>query len=108
MSQEGNESLKHAKYVILAVPIVPRNHITPLTNETEIERALDILASASADTESKRSLQDESFFEKLLDVLIKGYPSDQPPPRPSRNLLRCIGNLLADNGESICTPRCIH
>ena len=66
------------------------------SNDTaEIERALVPVSEASASLEQRSFLQDAALFERLLDIYVTTYSAKEPP----KELLRCIGNLVSDNGK---------
>lgn len=87
MSQ-GKQSLEWAKAQVI-------------TNGTidSLDKALTEIADASASVEFRESLQGQDLFEGLLVIFAKKYSTTlwktNPPPK---SLLRCIGNLVADNG----------
>lgn len=68
---------------------------------SNIAKALQILADSSADPVLRSRMQDVSF-QQLLS-LFSGFAvsSEQESSNPTlwRNLLRCIGNMIADNGK---------
>lgn len=66
-------------------------------NDLDIEQALTTISDASANLELRGSLQDASIFARLLDIYTTTYSTRQPP----RTLLRCIGNLVSDNGKKM-------
>lgn len=64
-------------------------------NALDVEQALASIATASANLEQRASLQDEALFDRLIEILAGCVLETKPP----RDLLRCIGNLLSDNGR---------
>ena len=73
------------------------------TDHENTTKALQILADASANLALRPNLQDDDFFAKLLECFSKtAIPSETSfDPDLLRNILRCMGNLVADNGKSI-------
>jgi len=68
---------------------------------SNIAKALQILAGSSANPELRSRMQDVSFQQLLslfsgLAVSSEEESSDQTL---WRNLLRCVGNMIADNGK---------
>ena len=66
-----------------------------------IAKALQILADSSADPELRSRMQDVSF-QQLLSLFSGLSMSNEQEPKDAtlwRNLLRCIGNMIADNGK---------
>ncbi|KAI4745624.1 hypothetical protein E4T50_03998 [Aureobasidium sp. EXF-12298] len=64
-----------------------------------IAKALQILADSSADPELRSRMQDVSF-QQLLSLFSGLSMSNEQEPKDAtlwRNLLRCIGNMIADN-----------
>ncbi|KAI4786627.1 hypothetical protein E4T44_13829, partial [Aureobasidium sp. EXF-8845] len=64
-----------------------------------IAKALHILADSSADPELRSRMQDVSFQQLLSLFCGLAMSNEQEPKDPElwRNLLRCIGNMIADN-----------
>lgn len=64
--------------------------------------ALQILADASANLELRPQIQDGPFFKELLACFSRVSSMTSPETALLRNSLRCVGNLVADNGGSAC------
>lgn len=60
----------------------------------EIEACLGVVSDASADLGRRAGLQSHLLFERLLEMYASLYATKPPP----KSLLRCIGNLVSDNG----------
>jgi hypothetical protein len=68
---------------------------------SNIAKALQILADSSADPTLRSRMQDVSFqqFLSLFSGLAASSEQESSDPTLWRNLLRCIGNMIADNGK---------
>lgn len=86
MSKIDTQSLERVKADLIS-----------LNNTADIEQALEIISNASASLDTRESLQDVTLFERLLDI----YATTCSVGKPSRHLLRSIGNLVSDNGNYI-------
>jgi len=66
-----------------------------------IAKALQVLADSSADLELRSRMQDVSFQQlvSLFSGLAMSNGREPKDPGLWRNLLRCIGNMIADNGK---------
>ncbi|KEQ93599.1 hypothetical protein AUEXF2481DRAFT_6668 [Aureobasidium subglaciale EXF-2481] len=66
---------------------------------SDIARALQILADSSADPELRLRMQDVSFQQllSLLSGLAASSAQESSNLTLWRNLLRCVGNMIADN-----------
>ncbi|KAH0368648.1 hypothetical protein KCU65_g3850, partial [Aureobasidium melanogenum] len=66
---------------------------------SNIAKALQILADSSADPILRSRMQDVSFqqFLSLFSGLAASSEQESSDPTLWRNLLRCIGNMIADN-----------
>ncbi|KAG9944200.1 hypothetical protein KCU85_g8087, partial [Aureobasidium melanogenum] len=66
---------------------------------SNIAKALQILADSSADPVLRSRMQDVSFqqFLSLFSGLAASSEQESSDPTLWRNLLRCIGNMIADN-----------
>ncbi|KAG9593954.1 hypothetical protein KCU77_g6359, partial [Aureobasidium melanogenum] len=66
---------------------------------SNIAKALQILADSSADPLLRSRMQDVSFqqFLSLFSGLAASSEQESSDPTLWRNLLRCIGNMIADN-----------
>lgn len=75
-----------------------------------IAKALQILADSGADPELRSRMQDVSF-QQLLSLFSGLSMSNEQEPKDAtlwRNLLRCLGNMIADNGKRktrVCKER---
>ncbi|KAK6007338.1 hypothetical protein QM012_006346 [Aureobasidium pullulans] len=66
---------------------------------SNIAKALQVLADSSADPVLRSRMQDVSFqqFLSLFSGFAASSEQDSSDPTLWRNLLRCIGNMIADN-----------
>ena len=68
---------------------------------SNIAKALQILADSSANPELRSRMQDVSFQQllSLFSGLVVSSEEESSDQILWRNLLRCIGNMIADNGK---------
>lgn len=64
----------------------------------DVEHGLASISEASANLELRPFLQEETLFERLLEIYATTYATKEPP----KELLRSIGNLVSDNGADTC------
>ena len=82
-----------------AGPVVLEQAVRQLSASEEpgaVEDALATISQASANLDVRPYLQDTSLFETLLHLYATVYAREPPS-----DLLRCVGNLVSDNGTTL-------
>lgn len=73
-----------------------------LPDQNTASGALQVIADASANLDLRSQIQDDHLFSRLLS-LFSSYAGSTGEALSDvsfwKNLLRCIGNLIADNGK---------